>query len=150
MKKCLPQGIGNYSTCGNRNLEPSRISTINSFKGPGAYASCNLNASNGEAFDSTAAKYFMYHPDLKWVRANGASADSIPGLVTVNTVQGYPSSVGRVNIVLPNVTYQSIGKFYNKLFYYNRPGTEISIAGNFEVLVCNNCTNGGIGRFKSI
>lgn len=165
-------GTGNFAQCWGQNPGPSRISTVNSFRGPGAYRLVQKNhycfynenktsvysscqgAPKGENYDTKNPRFFFNHPDLRWIKTNGASYLSVEGGILVSGVY-----IGRINITFQNITFQQIGKIWAGHIYYNKPdlGYEITSNGEFEILACTTCPisnpggpcceNGGTGKY---
>lgn len=128
-------GTGNFAQCWGQNPGPARISTLNTFRGPGAYSSCQ-GAPNGENYDTKNPRFFFDHPDLRWIKTNGSSYLSVDNAIYMSGVY-----IGRINITFENTTFQQIGKIWAGNIYHNRPdlGYEIISNGDFEILVCSTC-----------
>lgn len=141
------KGSGDFTgSCAGLTTSPARMSTSLEDQGSGAYATCPNNA---EIYDNTDPKYFMDHPDLYWILTNGLNSTTLPGAIPVGVYQNKNMFVGRVNISVNGEQYQQIGRVWNGAIYYIVPdgSLETSSDGNFEVLVCSKCPNGGSGDF---
>lgn len=148
-------GTGNFAQCWGQNPGPARISTLNTFKGPGAYrqvqpfkalleefnsntnvySSCQ-GAPNGENYDTKDPRFFFNHPDLRWINTTGSTYNTVENAIYMSGVY-----VGRINITFANMTFQQIGKIWAGNIYYNAPdlGYEITSNGAFEILACTTC-----------
>lgn len=111
-------------------------------KDAGGYLSCV-----GELNDKSDPKYYLDHPDLRWIRTPATTANSVPGVV--KTVYGN-WLVGRIEIPWYNVTVSQIGKVPLTIMYYWDPTKkqELTTTGTIEVLACQStCANGGSGPY---
>ena len=111
----------------------------------GVYQSCSAQP---EYFDNVNARFVYNHPDLRWVRTTGPQALNVPGAVKIAP---HNEAAGLIDISYGNGSvYSTIGKAARNVLYYYRVGDpiEISTAGEFDVLACQACTNGGSGPCK--
>lgn len=123
-----------------------RISITGKGQKPGAYSPCYTKS---ELFDTTDSKYFLNHPSLRWVKTNGPSAALVEGAIEIAKFVNKPMFVGRINLTIGNITFQQIGKVFSGQLVYQIPGKSIAstTVGDFEILVCSHCLNGGVGEF---
>lgn len=120
--------------CGGQNPGPARI--VNTYVGnrlAGAYESCSLAP---EYYDDKAPRFFMNHPNLKWVSTASLSAASVPGVINVGP---FNIQVARITLNIGNGTFTQIGKVYAGAIYYFVPGTfaEVATYVNIDVLTCS-------------
>lgn len=128
------------SNCGNL-----RSFKINVFSPCYAYV-------GGERYDNTNVKYFLNHPDLKWIPTNGTEAPGVPGAIPAGKQGSLNMYIGRKIITIGNGTFTQIGKIWGGSLRYYIPGNvhETLIDKNFDVLACSPCYNGGTGPCKRI
>ena len=138
-------GQGDFTACWWQNPAPARIMSGGS--SPGAYSSCYGALPAGENYDTKSPKYFLNHPDLKWVPTTAENALNIAGAVVIGGMR-----LGRKFMPSENGTYIQIGKISGGVFYYKIPGKtqEFTSYGDIDVLACVPCTNGGEGPCKLI
>lgn len=107
--------------------------TSRGVKGPGAYYCCG----GGEQYDSGNAKYFLKHPNMKWVQTTAPVAANVRGAIPVVSQYGV-GYVGRIQVSFSNVTFTQIGKVFNKILYYTGSNLNANTftRGAFEILVC--------------
>lgn len=100
-----------------------------------------------ELNDRSDPKYYLDHPELRWIKTPAATAYLVPGVV--KTAYGN-WLVGRVETPWYNVTVSQIGKVQLTLMYYWDPTrkAETLTTGTIEVLACQaTCSNGGSGPY---
>jgi hypothetical protein len=123
-----------FQACGQNGVA-ARIN-----KDTGAYLSCGSQLN-----DKADPKYYLNHPDLRWVTTTTGAAGSVPGVVKTVYGNWY---VGRVELPFYNVTVSQIGKVQLTIMYYWDPikKAEVATTGTIEVLACQpTCANGGSG-----
>jgi hypothetical protein len=125
-------GIGDGSECGGESPGSAQIMSTSNFQGPGAYFCCGSKM----FFDNKTPKFFLAHPDLKWVPTTAANAANVPGVINI------PSSrllqIGRFSYTFNNGTYSLISKIHGGHFWYRNPMTtgEKTLLTSIDVLAC--------------
>lgn len=88
-------------------------------------------------YDKIDPRFFVAHPDLKWIMTNGSSYNKVDGALKIKYL-----FMGRINVTYQGQTYQQIGKIWSGNLYYRDPATnqEIVHNGAFEILACTPCS----------
>lgn len=112
--------------------------TSNSLKGPGAYYVCGVSIN--ELYDTSDAKYFVKHPNLKWIPTHTTKALEVPGTISVKNYDSV-SLVARFHLTKNGENFTEIGFLWteHKNLYFSHPETRIGNEtrdANFDVLVC--------------
>jgi hypothetical protein len=125
-------GYGELSTCGSQTMIPGRISTINTYEGPGIYMTCG-----GYKYDGVTVHYLKKHPDLKWVVASDSTFTSFPTPVTLK----YGTKVynfAQLFVNLANGTqYVDVVKIQSARAWWANTRTSESVSSNYGLLICD-------------
>lgn len=111
--------------------------TSSSVKGPGAYYTCGSDKE--ELYDGFEARYFVNHPNMKWIKTHTRSAIKVDGAIRTINPNGATCYVARLTLEKDGRSYTQIGLFWDRDFkiYYADPTLGKAEKNlRFEILTC--------------